>query len=243
MARIRIIVYVPTVSLNIVYIEISNYSQINDKETCMANIMTIAPERASGLRKLFFRWVRSQYGGIVPGIFQILAVDLRLAGPTGILYRHLHLRGQSPLNRLQREMVATIVNGKVGGSPWLGLHTAAVRRLTGDEHLDHEFATTWPEYELDSKTRALLAYAGKLTETPGLVGDKDREHLESAGWSEKAIWEMTALISFFNFSGRMEAASGLPPDQIPEGAEFAEARDDRPLDRSKRMDSSLQTQP
>ncbi len=34
----------------------------------------------------------------------------------------------------------------------------------------------------------------------------------------------TALISFFNFSGRLEAASGLPPDRIPEGAKFAEAR-------------------
>ena len=48
--------------------------------------------------------------------------------------------------------------------------------------------------------------------------------LRNAGWNESAIWEITALISFFNFSGRLEAASGLPPDQIPENAEFAEAR-------------------
>ena len=31
----------------------------------MANIMTIVPEQARGIRKLFFRWVRSQYGGVV----------------------------------------------------------------------------------------------------------------------------------------------------------------------------------
>ncbi len=48
--------------------------------------------------------------------------------------------------------------------------------------------------------------------------------LRNVGWNERAIWEITALISFFNFSGRLEAASGLPPDQIPEGAKFAEAR-------------------
>jgi hypothetical protein len=35
---------------------------------------------------------------------------------------------------------------------------------------------------------------------------------------------MTALISFFNFSGRMEAASGLPQDEIPEEARFSEAK-------------------
>jgi uncharacterized peroxidase-related enzyme len=103
---------------------------------------------------------------------------------------------------------------------------AAVRRLTGDEHLGHEFATTWPTYELDSKTQALLAYASKLTENPSLVNEDDIGLLANAGWTEKAIWEITALVSFFNFSGRLEAASGLPPDQIPEGAKFAEARRD-----------------
>jgi len=76
---------------------------------------------------------------------------------------------------------------------------------------------------LDAKTRALLGYASKLTETPSLVGKSDIERLKDAGWDERAIWEITALASFFNFSGRLEAASGLPPDVIPDGAKFAEA--------------------
>ena len=83
----------------------------------MANIMTVVPERVRGIRKLFFRWIRGQYGGVVPGVFQVLAVDLRVAQPAGSLYRYLHLRRSSPLSRLQREMLATVVNGKVGGAP------------------------------------------------------------------------------------------------------------------------------
>jgi len=106
----------------------------------------------------------------------------------------------------------------------VGLHTAAVRRLTGDEHLSHEFASTWSQYDLDDKTRALLRYAGRLTESPSLVDQNEIEELRKAGWGERSIWEMTALISFFNFSGRMEAASGLPPDEIPDNAKLAEAR-------------------
>jgi uncharacterized peroxidase-related enzyme len=106
------------------------------------------------------------------------------------------------------------------------LHTAAVRRLTGDEHLGFEFATTWPEYDLDARTRALLRYASKLTETPSLVGEDDIASLRESGWNEREIWEITALASFFNFSGRMEAASGLPPDEIPDSAALAEARGD-----------------
>src|SRR5918997_3086401 len=103
------------------------------------------------------------------------------------------------------------------------LHTAAVRRLTKNEHLSAEFATTWPQYDLDEKTRALLAYAKKLTQEPSMVENRDIEDLRVAGWDERGIYEATALISFFNFSGRVEAASGLPMDQIPEGVKFPEA--------------------
>jgi len=77
---------------------------------------------------------------------------------------------------------------------------------------------------LDDQTRALLSYASKLTESPSLVGAPDIERLRTAGWGERAVWEITALVSFFNFSGRLEAASGLPPDEIPEGARFAEGQ-------------------
>lgn len=83
----------------------------------MPNIPTVEPEKARGVRKAFFSIVRRQYGGIVPGVFQALAVDLRVARPAGAIYKHLHLRGSSPLSRLQREMLATVVNGKVGGAP------------------------------------------------------------------------------------------------------------------------------
>jgi alkylhydroperoxidase family enzyme len=99
-----------------------------------------------------------------------------------------------------------------------------VRRLTGDEHLGLEFATTWRTYQLDGKTRALLEYAEKLTKTPSEIEDADVGAVRAAGWNEDAIYEATALISFFNFSGRMEAASGLPPDEVPAGATPPEAR-------------------
>lgn len=108
------------------------------------------------------------------------------------------------------------------------MHTAAVRRLTKDEHLSTEFATTWPQYDLGRKTRALLGYAKKLTQEPDMLENSDIENLRSAGWNEQGIYEATALISFFNFSGRMEAASGLPMDQIPEGARFPEATPSKP---------------
>jgi alkylhydroperoxidase family enzyme len=101
-----------------------------------------------------------------------------------------------------------------------------VRRLTGDEQLGPGFATTWRGYELDERTRTLLGYAEKLTKTPSQIADADVESLRAAGWNEDAIYEATALISFYNFTGRMEAASGLPPDEVPAGSTPPEARSD-----------------
>ena len=99
---------------------------------------------------------------------------------------------------------------------------AAVRRLMGDEHLSFEFASTWPTYDLDAKTRTLLGYAQKLTDMPAAVEDADIAALRGAGWDDRAIYEATALIAFFNFSGRMEAASGLPQDELAADARIPE---------------------
>lgn len=80
-------------------------------------IMTVAPEDARGVRRLVVAVARRRYGGVVPGIFRVALVDLRLGALVDRLYTYLHLRRRSPLTRLQREMLATVVNGKVGGAP------------------------------------------------------------------------------------------------------------------------------
>ena len=60
-----------------------------------------------------------------------------------------------------------------------------------------------------------------------MMEDADVEALRATGWDDRAIYEATALISFFNCTGRMEAASGLPQDQIPLESRFREGRPDR----------------
>jgi hypothetical protein len=54
--------------------------------------------------------------------------------------------------------------------------------------------------------------AKKLTEAPATIEESDFQSLREAGWDERGIYQATSLISFLNFSGRMEAASGLPMD-------------------------------
>jgi hypothetical protein len=83
----------------------------------VARILTLDPEQARGLRKGLVWMAKRQYGGAVPGIFKIMVRDLNVALPSSWIYNHLHMRKGSPLNRLQREMLATVVNGLIGGAP------------------------------------------------------------------------------------------------------------------------------
>lgn len=81
----------------------------------MAWIETIDSDEAGGLRKFLARGIERFHGGFLPGIFRILLVDLQLLSASSWLYRHLHLR-DAALTTLQKEMVATVVNGKVNGA-------------------------------------------------------------------------------------------------------------------------------
>jgi hypothetical protein len=83
----------------------------------MARILTIDPEQARGVRKVFVWITKRQYGGAVPGILKIMAQDLNIAIPVNWIYNYLHMRKSSPLSRLQREILATVVNGLIGGAP------------------------------------------------------------------------------------------------------------------------------
>ena len=83
----------------------------------MSRIKTISPETASGIRRFLVSMLKRKYGGFLPGIMKVTLVDLKVGRPTGSIYKHLHLRKNSPLTRLQREMIATVVNGIIGGAP------------------------------------------------------------------------------------------------------------------------------
>ena len=83
----------------------------------MARIPIVTPENATGIQKEILEQVQNQYGGVVPGIYKILLYDLNIAGPMEQFYKYMNLRDSSPLTKLQREMVATVVNGIIGGAP------------------------------------------------------------------------------------------------------------------------------
>ncbi len=82
----------------------------------MSRIKSVSPEKAQGPVKEIVEEVRRRYG-YVPGIATLLLPDPEIAVPARSLFAHLHVRPTSPLTPVQREMIATIVNGLIGGAP------------------------------------------------------------------------------------------------------------------------------
>ena len=79
-----------------------------------AALFAVSPDIA-GMRGRFLRMARRRIG-LAPGIMRVLLTDLRVGILATLLYNRLNFRARS-MTTLQREMVATVVNGKIGGAP------------------------------------------------------------------------------------------------------------------------------
>ncbi len=58
--------------------------------------------------------------------------------------------------------------------------------------------------------RALLAYADKLTLTPAAIANDDVQGLRAAGFDDRAIHDVCAIVAYFAFVNRI--ADGLGVD-------------------------------
>lgn len=148
--------------------------------------------------------------GLVPNVLQ--AYSLRPAKLRNFmaLYNELML-APSGLSKLEREMVAVVVSSINRCYYCLVAHGQAVRMLSGDPQLGEMLVMNYRVAKLDTRTRALLDFSAKLTETPHLVEEADREALRAAGLSNEDIFDLADTVAFFNMSNRM--ASGI--DMMP----------------------------
>ncbi len=58
----------------------------------------------------------------------------------------------------------------------------------------------------------MLDFATKLTEAPDKIEEADREALRRAGFTDRDIWDIAAVASFYNMSNRMAAAADIRPN-------------------------------
>lgn len=149
--------------------------------------------------------------GLVPNVLRAYALRPEKLRAFGRMYNDLML-GDSGLSKLEREMVAVVVSAVNRCYYCLVAHGAAVRQLSGDPQLSEMMVMNYRVAELQPRQRALLDFAWKLTETPHLVGDPDRAALREAGLSEEDIFDLCAVVGFFNMSNRVASGVDMMPN-------------------------------
>jgi uncharacterized peroxidase-related enzyme len=66
--------------------------------------------------------------------------------------------------------------------------------------------------DLEPKQRAMLDFATLITEDPARIVEADRQKLRDAGFTDRDIWDISAVASFFNMTNRMASATDMRPN-------------------------------
>jgi uncharacterized peroxidase-related enzyme len=150
--------------------------------------------------------------GFVPNVYSAYSLNPRRLRNFMAMYNEIML-SESGLSKLEREMIAVVVSSANRCYYCLVAHGAAVRLLSGDPELGEMMALNYRVAELDSRQRAMLDYAWKMTTTPWLIDDADRESLKQAGLSPPDMFDLNETIAFFNLSNRMASGTDMMPNR------------------------------
>lgn len=150
--------------------------------------------------------------GFVPNVYATYSLRPQRLRNFMAMYNEIML-SPSGLSKLEREMVAVVVSSANRCYYCLVAHGAAVRALSGDPQLGEMMALNYRVARLDTRQRAMLDYAWKLTTTPWLVDDADRDALRQAGLSDEDTFDLSETVAFFNLSNRMASGSDMMPNR------------------------------
>ena len=154
--------------------------------------------------------------GFVPNVLLAYAFDMAKLETFVAMYNDLML-GDSGLSKLEREMIAVAVSSQNRCYYCLTAHGAAVRQYSGNPLLGEHLVMNYRVARLSKRHRAMLDFAVKLTASPWSVEENDRERLRRVGFSDRDIWDISAVAGFFNMSNRVASATDMRPNAVYHG--------------------------
>ena len=143
--------------------------------------------------------------GFIPNVLAAFAKFPKQFEGFTKLYNSLML-GESGLTKLEREMIAVTVSSENHCFYCLVAHGSAVRELSNDPQLGERIAANFRSAELPRKQEELLSFAKKLTRDPSEIGEQERKKLRDVGYTDRDIWDISAIVGFFNMTNRLASA-------------------------------------
>ena len=149
--------------------------------------------------------------GFIPNVLAAFAKFPKQFEGFTKLYNALML-GESGLTKLEREMIAVTVSSENHCFYCLVAHGSAVRELSNDPQLGERIAANFRSAELPKKQEVLLNFTKKLTKDPSEIGENDRKKLRDVGYTDRDIWDISAIVGLFNMTNRLASATEMEPN-------------------------------
>ena len=149
--------------------------------------------------------------GFIPNVLAAFAKFPKQFDGFTKLYNALML-GESGLTKLEREMIAVTVSSENHCFYCLVAHGSAVRELSNDPQLGERIAANFRSAELPKKQEELLNFTKKLTKDPSEIGENDRKKLRDVGYTDRDIWDISAIVGLFNMTNRLASATEMEPN-------------------------------
>jgi uncharacterized peroxidase-related enzyme len=177
--------------------------------------LNLEPGKLSPAMAAYFKKCQDKLG-FVPNVLLAYAFDMAKLETFVAFYNDLML-GESGLSKLEREMIAVAVSSQNRCYYCLTAHGAAVRQYSGNPLLGEQIVMNYRAARVNKRQRAMLDFAVKLTAQPGSVEEGDRERLRRAGFTDRDIWDISAVAGFFNMSNRVASATDMRPNAVYHG--------------------------
>jgi len=174
--------------------------------------LDLGPAKLSPEMQAYFQKCQDKLG-FVPNVLVAYAFDSAKLEAFAAMYNDLML-APSGLSKLEREMIAVAVSSQNRCYYCLTAHGAAVRQYSGQPMLGEHMVMNYRAARLDKRQRAMLDFAVKLTAEPWSVEEADREALRRSGFSDRDIWDIAAVVGFFNMSNRIASATDMRPNSV-----------------------------
>ena len=149
--------------------------------------------------------------GFIPNVLAAFAKFPKQFEGFTKLYNALML-GESGLTKLEREMIAVTVSSENHCFYCLVAHGSAVRQLSNDPQLGERIAANFRSAELPKKQEELLNFTKKLTKDPSEIVENDRKKLRDVGYTDRDIWDISAIVGLFNMTNRLASATEMEPN-------------------------------
>lgn len=149
--------------------------------------------------------------GFIPNVLAAFAKFPKQFEGFTKLYNALML-GESGLTKLEREMIAVTVSSENHCFYCLVAHGSAVRELSNDPQLGERIAANFRSAELPKKQEELLNFTKKLTKDPSEINENDRKKLRDVGYTDRDIWDISAIVGLFNMTNRLASATEMEPN-------------------------------